>query len=1221
LPEPQDMDRIEKMLEELGEKELDLGELPEGSYPEPSGKKKEAGPPTPPEEGPEPSGEEAGEEEFQELLKDISIGLTEEKELEERMAVPSEAELIPTEEISEQESEAPVPAGADEEVFASLEELLGEEPSAAAGEEPGETPPPAGEEEEAELEQPLPGTEGPETPEEEPFPTTPEETEEETGAIRAEDEEGLDLPIDFDLEDLLAEEGPPSTAEDVQKAGEEAAPEEWEPEPGEEMMTGAAEQGPAPSEEIGEEEEPSAPVEEPQPTEEEPPFDLEGLSFEEPEEPAAEPEEPSIPEELKVEPEIEEGIEAILSREEGAPAEEEVEKVAPEEVAPEEGAPKEGAPKEGETPAVPPAGEEVEGISFEDLEAIGLGEGEAEEKTGELPPAEGLIEEEPAPEEKPEPREVSGIDLVEEPAPGAFEGFEEAEGLPLPEVPEIEEEEAAGPAGAVMELGDDDIGQIKTKLSTLNPVLAATIQSIIVKGTLPADSMNGILELLIMDAPEQEITEYVERVIGRKIAAPPRRPAAPVVVRKPGVLGALAENLAPFLRVAMLFSLIAVVLGAIFWVYFYNPLRARKYYQEALEEVSMRNFEGARIRIEQAKKFQDKMPNFYRGVGQYDDLGWELMVAGQYPFAKEQFEEGIRREIDKGKRITNIRIFMRLAILDNLLGEYGGGEYGEAEEIYAFVLDDLDEVEETYPALVRNTQFYVNWGGTDGFGAAERLAERFDLNSTATYEIRMLRGENLIARYEDMVGEDAAAAQEILNRAYTQFQYAMQERKSRAAPIFKMIQIEMLRDNRRKVDELFGEVQRRFPKAVDEEVQTELAIYYTAVERFSPVRDLLLRVLRKQNVTYPYPPAYYAYAGYYHAVGDSTSQEDFLEAALVAEQNRVLPRDWNFRDRKLVSWTDAGVQKLKLRAGGGKDISSVEVGGVGEEDGLLFPWESRDYRLLSQVYNDLGEIYAQREGYEDAAQAILYYNRAIEQLNMLRSVRGEYAEPYFNLAQVYFYRSKDYELAKRYYLRFLDVARSRYNDEVLKDLNYNLGYIYYHEGLEERREYMKERKFNQALDRWSDLAMSMPDNPHVANAVGNTLLHLGAYEAALGEFLMLSEVYDGFVEMLGEIRPWSDQHKRIALEAAAVYNNLAVASYGIAEQAESPTQKAEYEKNALLALYKAGELADLMGAERGKIQYNIQKIIHPDIARAGMAIQDSLSSDYRFSLYNLTLSE
>lgn len=192
---------------------------------------------------------------------------------------------------------------------------------------------------------------------------------------------------------------------------------------------------------------------------------------------------------------------------------------------------------------------------------------------------------------------------------------------------------------------------------------------------------------------------------------------------------------------------------------------------------------------------------------------------------------------------------------------------------------------------------------------------------------------------------------------------------------------------------------------------------------------------------------------------------------------------------------------------------------------------------------------------------------------------------------------------------------------MLKDLNYNLGYIYYHEGLEERREYMRERKFNQALDRWSDLSMSMPDNPHVANAVGNTLLHLGANEAALGEFLMLSEVYDGLVEMLGEIRPWSDQHKRIALEAAAVYNNLAVASYGIAEQAESTTQKAEYEKNALLALYKAGELADLMGAERGKIQYNIQKIIHPDIARARMAIHDNLSSNYRFSLYDLTLSE
>jgi hypothetical protein len=105
--------------------------------------------------------------------------------------------------------------------------------------------------------------------------------------------------------------------------------------------------------------------------------------------------------------------------------------------------------------------------------------------------------------------------------------------------------------------------------------------------------------------------------------------------------------------------------------------------------------------------------------------------------------------------------------------------------------------------------------------------------------------------------------------------------------------------------------------------------------------------------------------------------------------------------------------------------------------------------------------------------------------------------------------------------------------------------------------------------------------------------------------------------MLGEIKPWRDYHERIVLEAVAVYNNLAVAYYRNAEEIGDESEKAEYEKNALLSLYKAGELADLMGTERGKIQYNIQKIIHPKVARGEMAINDELSSNYRFSLYHV----
>jgi hypothetical protein len=130
--------------------------------------------------------------------------------------------------------------------------------------------------------------------------------------------------------------------------------------------------------------------------------------------------------------------------------------------------------------------------------------------------------------------------------------------------------------------------------------------------------------------------------------------------------------------------------------------------------------------------------------------------------------------------------------------------------------------------------------------------------------------------------------------------------------------------------------------------------------------------------------------------------------------------------------------------------------------------------------------------------------------------------------------------------------------------------------------------------------------------MGNTFLHLGAYQAALGEYLTLSEVYDRLVENLGEIKPWREYHRRILLESAAIHNNLGVAYYKLGEGAPDPSLREEYEKNALLSFYKAGELVDIMGIERGAIQYNIQKIIHPRIARGDMAIHNQLSTNYRF---------
>jgi tetratricopeptide (TPR) repeat protein len=253
---------------------------------------------------------------------------------------------------------------------------------------------------------------------------------------------------------------------------------------------------------------------------------------------------------------------------------------------------------------------------------------------------------------------------------------------------------------------------------------------------------------------------------------------------------------------------------------------------------------------------------------------------------------------------------------------------------------------------------------------------------------------------------------------------------------------------------------------------------------------------------------------------------------------------------------------------------------------LRFPWEKRDRELLSNAHNNLGELYARTEIVGMSAEAIRQFKEAIE-------INENNTKAYFNLAQEYFYKERNYEFARRYYEKAKSLGFEN------NDLNYNLGLLYYY-----------GRDFNRAVKQWSSLAEVMPNNPNINFAIGSALLHMGKYNAALGEFLFLSEIYNSLVAELGEIKPWNAYHKRLVLGAASAYNNLGVAYQKLYEQKGNP----EYQKESLVYLYKAGELADIIGTDWGVIQYNINYIIHPDVIRGGMAINDDIKDDYRFDL-------
>jgi tetratricopeptide (TPR) repeat protein len=571
------------------------------------------------------------------------------------------------------------------------------------------------------------------------------------------------------------------------------------------------------------------------------------------------------------------------------------------------------------------------------------------------------------------------------------------------------------------------------------------------------------------------------------------------VERRPGPVERVVQNLGPLVRVAGLAAMVAVILGALFMLFVYRPLTARRYYQEGLEYVQRERYELAEERFQQGFKR-------YAGVNfrvrWYNAFGWQYMVAGHYEAAQQKFHDGILLELrdtyadlpekkreaivqqpfDPGLDIRNLDIRVNLARLHTILGDYA-----RADLMYRQVV---------------------------------RTAPR--------YEYVKLRGLNLIEWGK-------SGDPERLDEAYTLFSEAYERKPRNPDPLFRMLDIRVFRGNLEQVRQVHQYLKVRFPREVDPEVYTELASLYIDREVFDDVRDLLYRVLEDSP---RYPPASYAFARYYQAVHDRDLQERFLLQAIEHETARVLE----------------------------------------------LPWERRDRRLLSRAYNDLGGIYAARETPGMAAEAIRYFKKAIDQ-------DQDNAEAYFNLAQVYFYRENNYDQALRNYR----LAEDR--EYAPPDLHYNLGLIHFY-----------RRNFREALNRWARLEEEVPGNPYLLGAMGSALLYMERYEAALGELLVLSEIYDGLIADLGEIKPWSAYHQRVLREAAVVYNNLGVAYQKLAETTGNP----DHQRDSLVALYRAGELADVIGESRGPIQYNINYILHPEVIRGDMAIHDALSENYRF---------
>ncbi len=745
--------------------------------------------------------------------------------------------------------------------------------------------------------------------------------------------------------------------------------------------------------------------------------------------------------------------------------------------------------------------EEVVEEALEEFEMPDLEEIETLEKAEGPPPLEEVkellpeLEEEPTPEtlEEKEPFEAPvGLEelkipeieeeellvveekAIEEEAPVKREGEEVLPHLEEEieeEVIPAEEKKEAAARVIDIELSDEDIVLITAKLKQIDPHLATQIRDIIVGVTLPEDSIKGLIELLVSDAPEEEIIRYVERATGKKVVPRIRIPEVITVPRKPTALETIIQNIGPLVRVAALSVVILAILSTIFMVFIYRPIKAGRYYREGIVYIRNEDYAGAEESFRNAIRIYEK-------VKEYDTFGWEYMLSGNYDKAMEKFTAGIAK--DEG--VKNLDIRLHLAKLYNVLGKYE-----KADELYDIVTDKKPGI----------------------------------------YTYNKLKGENLIDWGKLEAG--------YLDPAYSLFKEEFSKNPKSSDPLFQMLYIHLLKNDVENINYLYTFLNENYPKEVDKDVFTELASFYINNEQIDPVRKILEDVLNG----YPdYPKAYYAFAQYYKVIKNKRLEEEMLKHAIKFENKRKLE----------------------------------------------YPWDTRNRALLSNAYNDLGEIYAGLEIPGMSAEAINYFKQAIEENEKNKKV-------YFNLAQVYFYGEKNYDLARTYY------EKAKLMGYENNDLNYNLGILYFY-----------KKMFKKALSQWSKLSETMPDNPNISFAMGSSLLHLGEYSSALGEFLMLEELYDDLVASLGEIKPWRAYHKRIILEASAVNNNLGVAYQKLYETTKNP----EYQKYSLVSLYKAAELADIMGIEKGEIQYNINYIVHPEVIRGDMAINNNTSDNYRF---------
>ena len=157
------------------------------------------------------------------------------------------------------------------------------------------------------------------------------------------------------------------------------------------------------------------------------------------------------------------------------------------------------------------------------------------------------------------------------------------------------------------------------------------------------------------------------------------------------------------------------------------------------------------------------------------------------------------------------------------------------------------------------------------------------------------------------------------------------------------------------------------------------------------------------------------------------------------------------------------------------------------------------------------------------------------------------------------------------------IAREKYETAVKAkyespELWYNLGRIYY-----------LNQDYGAALDQWGHLYEDFARNPQIMFALGNAFYHVGNIDAARGEYLKLSSVFEYEAERIRRPDPIQQNHTMIYETLSATYNNLG-AIY----------QKLDRFDRSSISYWKSIEFAGRLGGDNEFARVNLARSYRED---------------------------